>query len=60
MQANTQSDWTVIRRLLALSWRYRLGCIKVFTYQLILLATMGVLVVRVVNNLLPPSLPNSF
>jgi len=38
MQANTQSDWTVIRRLLALSWRYRLGCIKVFTYQLILLA----------------------
>jgi ATP-binding cassette subfamily B protein len=39
MQANTQSDWTVIRRLLALSWRYRLGCIKVFIYQLILLAT---------------------
>jgi ATP-binding cassette subfamily B protein len=39
MQANTQSDWTIIRRLLALSWRYRLGCIKVFIYQLILLAT---------------------
>jgi ATP-binding cassette subfamily B protein len=38
MQANTQSDWTVIRRLLALSWRYRAGCIKVFIYQLILLA----------------------
>lgn len=37
IQANTQSDWTVIRRLLALSWRYRLGCIKVLTYQLILL-----------------------
>ena len=38
MQANTQSDWTVIRRLLGLSWRYRMGCIKVFLYQLILLA----------------------
>jgi len=38
MQANTQSDWTVIRRLLALSWRYRAGCIKVFIYQLIVLA----------------------
>src|SRR5580693_347039 len=37
MQANTQSDWTVIRRLLALSWRYRAGCIKVFVYQLIVL-----------------------
>ncbi len=38
MQANKQSDWTIIRRLLALSWRYRAGCIKVFIYQLILLA----------------------
>src|ERR1019366_6370486 len=38
IQANTESDWTIIRRLLALSWRYRLGCIKVFIYQLILLA----------------------
>ena len=37
IQANTQSDWTVIRRLLGLSWRYRLGCIKVLSYQLILL-----------------------
>src|SRR2546425_477582 len=40
IQANTESDWTIIRRLLALSWKYRLGCIKVFVYQLILL-TMG-------------------
>ena len=38
IQANTQSDWTIIRRLLALSWRYRLGCIKVFIFQLFLLA----------------------
>jgi ATP-binding cassette subfamily B protein len=36
IQANTESDWTVIRRLLALSWRYRRECIKVFAYQLIL------------------------
>ena len=36
IQANTESDWTVIRRLLALSWRYRRECIKVFVYQLIL------------------------
>ena len=38
MQANTQSDWAIIRRLLGLSWRYRAGCIKVFIYQLFLLA----------------------
>ena len=38
IQANTESDWTVIRRLLALSWRYRGECIKVFVYQLILVA----------------------
>ncbi len=36
IQASTESDWTVIRRLLALSWRYRRECIKVFVYQLIL------------------------
>ena len=38
IQANTESDWTVIRRVLALSWRYRRECIKVFVYQLILVA----------------------
>jgi ATP-binding cassette subfamily B protein len=38
IQANTESDWTVIRRLMALSWRYRRECIKVFVYQLILVA----------------------
>jgi ATP-binding cassette subfamily B protein len=40
IQANTQSDWAIIRRLLVLSWHYRLGCIKVFICQLFLL-TMG-------------------
>ena len=38
IQANTESNWTIIRRLLDLSWRYRAGCIKVFVYQLILLS----------------------
>jgi len=38
IQANTESDGKIIRRLLALSWRYRRECIKVFTYQLILIA----------------------
>ncbi len=38
IQPNTESNWTIICRLLALSWRYRAGCIKVFIYQLILLA----------------------
>ena len=38
IQANTESNWTIIRRLLGLSWRYRAGCIKVFIYQLVLLA----------------------
>ncbi|HUJ09548.1 MAG TPA: ABC transporter ATP-binding protein [Verrucomicrobiae bacterium] len=38
IQANRQSNSTLIRRLLALSWRYRTGCIKVFLYQLVLLA----------------------
>ena len=38
IQSNTESNWTIIRRLLALSWRYRVACIKVFVYQLILLA----------------------
>ena len=41
IQANTESNWTLIRRLLALSWLYWTGCIKVFIYQLALLA-MGV------------------
>jgi ATP-binding cassette subfamily B protein len=40
IQANTESNWTLIRRLLTLSWSYRSGCIKVFVYQLTLL-TMG-------------------
>jgi len=40
IQPNTESNWTIIRRLLALSWRYRAGCIKVFVYQVILL-TLG-------------------
>jgi ATP-binding cassette, subfamily B, bacterial len=39
IQTNTESDWTIIRRLLGLSWKYRAGCIKVFLYQLILLTT---------------------
>jgi ATP-binding cassette subfamily B protein len=38
IQANTESNWAIIRRLLALSWRYRAGCIRVFIYQLVLLA----------------------
>src|SRR5664280_3290234 len=38
IQANTESNWAIIRRLLGLSWRYRAGCIKVFIYQLVLLA----------------------
>jgi len=32
-----QSNWHVTRRLLALTWRYRAGCVKVFVYQLVLL-----------------------
>lgn len=32
------SNWSLIRRLLAVSWRYRAGCIKVFIYQIVLLA----------------------
>jgi ATP-binding cassette subfamily B protein len=38
IQANTETDWTIIRRLLGLSWYYRSGCIKVFIYQFLLLA----------------------
>jgi ATP-binding cassette subfamily B protein len=38
IQANTETDWTIIRRLLGLSWHYRTGCIQVFTYQFLLLA----------------------
>ncbi|HUI06602.1 MAG TPA: ABC transporter ATP-binding protein [Verrucomicrobiae bacterium] len=40
IQPNKESNWTIIRRLLGLSWRYRAGCIKVFVYQVILL-TLG-------------------
>lgn len=32
------SNAAVVRRLLALSWRYRRGCVEVLVYQLILLA----------------------
>jgi len=39
------SNWILIRRLLALSWRYRLGCLKILGAQLVLLlaglATVG-------------------
>ena len=31
------SNWALIRRLLALSWRYRFGCLKILTSQFILL-----------------------
>ena len=42
IRANTESNWTLVRRLLALSWRYRAGCITVFVYQLALLS-MGLI-----------------
>src|SRR5947209_479348 len=32
------SNWPLIRRLLALSWRYRWGCIQVLALQITLLA----------------------
>lgn len=32
------SDWTLIRRLLALSWRYRWGCVKVLCLQALIVA----------------------
>ena len=35
----TKSNWTLIRRLLALSWRYRWGCIQLLVVQGVLLAT---------------------
>jgi ATP-binding cassette subfamily B protein len=41
--ATGQSNWDVTRRLLALTWRYRAGCVKVFVYQLVLLV-MGLTV----------------
>ncbi len=40
--ATTLSNGVLIRRLLGLTWRYRLGCIKVLSIQLVLL-TMGLL-----------------
>ena len=36
---SSYSNGALIRRLLAVSWRYRAGCIRVFLYQIILLAT---------------------
>jgi ATP-binding cassette subfamily B protein len=41
-QAPELSNGTLIRRLLALSWRYRGECIRVLVYQLVLL-TLGLL-----------------
>lgn len=38
MTRTTDSNGALVRRLLALSWQYRAGCIKVFIYQLFLLA----------------------
>jgi hypothetical protein len=32
------SDWTLIRRLLRLSWRYRWGCLRVFALQVAMVA----------------------
>src|ERR1043166_2598581 len=32
------SDWALMRRLLALSWRYRWGCVKVLFLQAIIVA----------------------
>jgi ATP-binding cassette subfamily B protein len=32
------SDWVLIRRLLALSWRYRWGCLRVLGLQLVMVA----------------------
>ena len=40
--ATAPSNGVLIRRLLRLTWRYRLGCIKVLSIQLVLL-TMGLL-----------------
>jgi ATP-binding cassette, subfamily B, bacterial len=33
-----QSNWALVRRLFALSWRYRAGCIRALLFQLVLLA----------------------
>jgi ATP-binding cassette subfamily B protein len=38
MTRTSESNLPLIRRLLVLSWQYRADCIKVFIYQLILLA----------------------
>lgn len=35
------SNWTLVRRLFALAWRYRLHCLQVLTIQLVLL-TLGI------------------
>jgi len=32
------TDWMLIRRLLALSWRYRWGCLRVLALQLVMVA----------------------
>src|SRR5258708_4478824 len=33
----TDSNWALIRRMLALTWRYRWGCVQVVLLQLVLL-----------------------
>jgi ATP-binding cassette subfamily B protein len=37
LTSNSESTWELVRRLFALSWRYRLGCIKVLVLQTSLL-----------------------
>jgi ATP-binding cassette subfamily B protein len=39
--ADVSSNWTLIRRLFGLAWRYRLHCLRVLGLQLLLL-TMGI------------------
>ena len=39
--ADASSNWTLIRRLFGLAWRYRLHCLRVLGLQLLLL-TMGI------------------
>lgn len=36
---SSPSNWTLIRRMLALSWRYRWGCVLLLAIQTVLLAT---------------------
>lgn len=38
LTASEASNWSLIQRLLGMSWRYRWGCVKVLVYQTILLS----------------------